>query len=789
MQLPRLIEILSFRQNNPLSKMTSRIWSPVLLPAIAILVLLGYLTSPASFAQQPSAESQAAGEIEPAEANPEGNSADASSPAPVANVKPGDPPPDLADILSHKLAGRPAAEPDLGQQYAIALDYLLPRIDGSGSREQDDAIELLRAIALHATRPENEIGRAACAAAICSTLSLNLPTPATTQLLRVLALAGDDQAVPAIANFLTHPSPLLQEEARSALTTIGTDASADAISSAISETIPARLTAGLIHSLGQIGRSQDAAHILPFLASEDSLLRETAIRALVVIGGTPAIEALSPLLYLSDDEEQKADPQIATQLLQLADLTKQKNEVAAASTLYASLQVAGIPAAIRSAALVGQVTCQPEDALDVLRGHLTGEDPVMQEAAIRAAAELDSGTGIITLLREFATATANPVATSAILRQLELRQAPEALLEIRKMATEGGPEIAPEAIGILGRIGAPSDLNLLLSLAATGTEATTSAARNAIGRFKGDDKIEATLKGHIDNESGNTSLRAEAIRAAGNRSHRALLLPILPLLSSADPTISAASFESISRLAVPEDIPDLASRLQDPQSPAFPKLRAILLKLCQRTENPEEAAGSIIAATAEAGSETKAVSLGLLAVLGIDSTLAHVTNLLDSEIPELRAAAIRSLSDWSSFAPANKLLEMLRAAEYSEPEKSQILSGIARLARTPDIAPFDNRLRLALDALPSASSTGDARKLISSLATLPSMETADVLEELFQREDIAKEAAAAAIQVAGNLPDDPAGKARRAVLLQKALALPGLPDSLRAKAQTLAETP
>ncbi len=692
-----------------------------------------------------------------------------------------------------ELAGQPSTAPadpaNLDEKYAVVLDYLLPRIDGSGSKQHDEAVKLLRAISFHAVRPDATERRHACLAALCDALATDLSQAASTEVLRVLALTGGDRAVAAIAPYLQDARPRIREEARAALTTMGSEAAAQVIAEALSDQTDPGFLAGLIHSLGEIGRPQDREHILPYLSSADNLLKESAVKALVALGSSAALDALTPLLLADRDGEQVADVLIATQLLQLADNARAQGEIATALQTYERLLVAEMPETVRGGAITGWAACSPENAIAILQTYLAGEDPMMQEAAIRATAELGADSGVIELLRAFATATANPIATTAILRELESRNAREALAEIREMASQGGPAIAPEAIAILGRIGEADDLNLLLSLAATGAEPMRSTARQAIKRFRGDQQIESTLQDLIGDDAVSATLRAEAIRAASSRSHLVLLQTILPLLSSADQAIAAAAYEATSQLARPEDIPALVSGLQEPGAPAFPRLRVILQKLCKETTLPDEATTAIITATSDAGSETISAGLSLLAVLGTDPGLSHLQGCLQSEAPELKTAAVRALSEWSSFASAELLTAMLKDPAYGETEKSQVINGIARLARAEEIAPFEDRLRLALDALPFATSANDARKLLSSLGTLPSVQTAEALEGLLQREDIAKEAAAAAIQVAANLPEDDTAKARRAALLAKVLEVPDLPESLKEKARAAQGTP
>ena len=701
-----------------------------------------------------------------------------------ATAPPQLPLPDLTDALIEKLAGGPVTEPSLNAQYSLALSYLLPRIEKSGSSEQNKALSDLQAISSHASRPGSENLRTACSAAVSSALASNPSATTAPHLLRTLARIGDDQSIASIAPYLANDLTSLREEARAALSAIGSPAAAEALRAALSQETPPRLAAGILHSLGQIGQPEDDECMLPFLESENPVLREAALKALVLVGGSRAVEELGTLLHTGEAENKKPDPEIAVRLLLLASISEENGDKALAASVYQSLQEPSLPAYVRAAAVTGHVTCDPESAIDLLRSLLTGEDAVMQEAAVRAAGEIATESGVTALLRETSITSSNPSTTLAILRQFETRRTREALPEIRQLTSNNDVHVSSQAISILGKIGEAADLDLLLSLAASGTGSAPDAARQALARFPGKE-VEATLKVRIETPSDDPLLRAEALRAAGCRSHSDLLNPALALLSSPEPALARAALESVSQLAQPEDISDLTEKLGDPESPAFPRLNLVLKKLCQTTDAPEKAVDAIIASTSEADIKTKAVGLGLLAILGTDTAFAHVSNLLTSETAEIRSAVLRSLSDWQSFEATPKLLEILRSTEYTDQERSQVLAGIARLVRTPDFASPEKRLAAALTALASAEASTNTKMLISSLATLPSPETIETLGKLLAREDVAKEAAAAIIQIAKDLPPSPEGKAQRIDLLQQALAVPGLPDSLRKKAQEL----
>lgn len=180
---------------------------------------------------------------------------------------------------------------------------------------------------------------------------LNAPetsTEARKYLIRSLARIGTGDAVTPLASLLETGVPLLQEEARQALSLIPSPGAVAALEAAFRKSTGKRERAGLVDALGVQASPGSVAVLAPVLLDPDPALAGAALSAIARIGGAPAVAALQTAI---------ANPQLASTLRADAEralLLASSGETGIARKLYDSsssgtVKLAAFQALLRSA--------------------------------------------------------------------------------------------------------------------------------------------------------------------------------------------------------------------------------------------------------------------------------------------------------------------------------------------------------------------------------------------------------------------------------------------------------
>ena len=691
---------------------------------------------------------------------------------------------DPADALVRRLAGRPVAEPSLADQYQLAFDHLLPDLDSPEPKELGEARQLVEEIALHSARPGTENDHAACVSALSGLLTR---TDGTSRdwITRQLILVGDDSSVVALAPLLAAESPETADIARRALQAIGSDTAAQVLADALPQTEIPRAKVALIHSLGVLARPGDVDLLAAQLVDSDETIRNTSITAIASIGGEAAAAKLIPELFGKPQKEgeKRGKPNllVARGLLEVGTRSLVAGESESALKVFGALGEQGIPAEIQSQALAGRVRADPDSGVAVLRAAFEGGQAETMGAAVRASEGLPESTGVIALLREHVRQMPPEIAAS-ILRQFRERKATDALPEIRQLTGHADPSLAVQAVATLRALGGSEDLDLLLRLSSSEIEAVRITAKAAVAEIGGD-QGDAQLIAQAADKSLPADVRALAIRSFGPRGMKGRVEELLGYLSSDKKEISSAAVEALGTLAGPADIPKILQGLRNSASSVFPLHRQVLQRICRAPENPDVVTGHLLSGAAQADEQGQSAILDLLPSVGGASALEHVRATVSSESTELQARALACLAAWPEFTVAPDLLLHLENDEHGAAERALLVGGLTRLARNTEVAKPDQRLGAVLKALPLCKDPAEIKMLCSALGAVPSPESAKELLALVGQEEVAKEAAAAAIQVASEVTVEQFPE--RLDLLQRSLAVPGLPDPLREKAQKL----
>ena len=138
--------------------------------------------------------------------------------------------------------------------------------------------------------------------------------------------------------------------------------------------------------------------------------------------------------------------------------------------------------------------------------------------------------------------------------------------------------------------------------------------------------------------------------------------------------------------------------------------------------------------------------LGILTSLGGPEALSAVRGAVQDQNPDVRASAIRSLSNWSTPDSASDLLAIARSPR-SPSEKMVALRGYFGFAQSEQ-QPEAQRLAMCRDAAGLLDKPEEKRLLLSALGSMNSSEAVGVILPYVEDSSVRDEAASAVTGIA-----------------------------------------
>jgi HEAT repeat protein len=556
---------------------------------------------------------------------------------------------------------------------------------------------------------------------------------------RQLAIIGSASAVPALVRLLA--DEVLCEPARGALQVIpGPEAEAALLQALSTENGSLRI--GIIASLGARRAKAAIDPLTALLNDAQSEIADAAANALGAIGGADAARVLKRGLNLADSPLRA---RISRAAVACADGLVKDGNREEAGALYEALYKNGEPDAARVAAFLGMVRTNPDDGLDLLLTNLKGSDPALQAAALRLVREVQGPPITAAVCGVFGDLA--PPQQALLLRALADRRAPRGIAAAEPGLKSPDVEVRIAALQLVAVLGNEEFLDKLAELAATTTGAEQAAAREALARLPGrevDDRIAAQIS-----TTKPSNMRAELARSLGRRGARNQVPQLLSAAKASDAVVRIAAIQSLGDVAALKDMPVLLRLLSRCEEASEQKeLENTLISTARRSDDVNVRSELVILALgATPDSRIKASLLMVLSRLCGPKSLQAVTDALKAPEPEVRTAAIRSLSEWEHPEAIDLLLQLART--WSDPdERSLTLRGhirlLARLADQTDEERL-SRYKLALDL---ATRDDELKPALLALGGVRLTEALQLVVSYLDRPGVQEEAATAAVQIA-----------------------------------------
>ena len=595
---------------------------------------------------------------------------------------------------------------------------------------------------------------------------------------RELARIGNKEAVAALAALLADEK--LSHMARYGLETIPSPAVDKAFRKALGELNGLQLV-GVICS---VGVRQDAKAVEPLaklLRNPDPDVAQAAARALGSIGTESAAKALEKAL-----PEVSATNQVAfcEGMFRTAERLLAAGKTRRAAEMYDQVRKLQTPHQVRTAAWRGAILCRDRvHGTQILLQAIRSEDFSLFAMAMRISAEMPGAEITRILAAEFPKL---PADNQLLLTQtLGNRRDPAALPVLFSAAKNSAKAVRIGAIHAISEIGQTSAVPVLVSLLGDPDPDVLQAAQETLASLQGKDVDEAVMTLLINPDAKKRLIGMDLVV---RRRMTSAIPKLLAATNDLDPRIRITAAKRLAELAGPAQIPALLRLLDRATTPEdLDAAEQALTAVCLRSPKADACAVELTGWLPKVRTPQQSALLRVLTAVGGGVALETVRTNVDSRDLEVRATAVRCLSNWSTDDAAPQMIALLRRGA-SPSDAMLLLRGYLRFAAQPDLS-AEKRLAMCREASGLVQRDEERRLLLGALGGIASPEALVLIAPYLDDTSIKQEAVTASLNVAEKLlQGSDAGKVAPKVVEQLEKIPPsGINEELAKRVQALLE--
>ena len=586
-------------------------------------------------------------------------------------------------------------------------------------------------------------------AKLCAVLRSDAPQKEKADACRELARLGNKDAVAPLAALLADEK--LSHMARYGLETIP----GSAVDKALREVAGKLHGRALVGVIGSIGVRRDAKAVklladLLYTAPENDQVAQAAARALGSIGSQAAATALLDALPGMSAANQLA---FCEGLLRCAETAAARGDRKEAMDIYDRLRQVPAPHQVRTAALRGAILTRQKDGLPLLALALHSDDYALVSATARTAQEMPCTPVTRLLAGELPNL---PGDRQDLLIQTLAKRGDEAALPALFVAARKGEQpVRLAAIRALAQLGSPSALPVLLDLLGDTDEKMAQAAQESLAGLPGKE-VDAAIMTMLSN--GAPARRITAMELIVRRRMTSAIPALFEAAGGSDSNIRIAAVKRLSELAGPAELPRLLDLLAKAARPEdLEATEQALGAVSLRATNPDACVNQVEARLVESQPAQKCALLRVLGAAGGTNALRAVRAAVNDPNAEVRAAAIRTLSGWSTADAAPDLLELAKTAS-NPADKMICLRGYLAFAGQAD-TPKPQRLAMCRQAAPLVQNDDENKLLLAALGGIASAPALDLIQPYLDDPATKEEASTGIVNISDKLLQD-AGSAK-----------------------------
>jgi HEAT repeat protein len=399
------------------------------------------------------------------------------------------------------------------------------------------------------------------------------------------------------------------------------------------------------------------------------------------------------------------------------------------------------------AACFGASENSQDDAVAMILDILRSDDQQMQTVAISMIRDLQ-GTKVTEALAE-------ELPNLSITSQMQLISAlgdrgdSAALPAVVNAIKSSEPSVRIAALKALRQLGGASSVNLLAKTAASTKGQEQKAARDSLYRLRGPGVDETILESIPKTEA---QIKVELIGSVGERNITGGINVLLKTAKDSDGKVRVESFRALKVIADPEHLPALVDILTSLNSSSeINEAQTTIAAIARKIEDKNRQSESVLTALASATDiQSRCSLLGVLGKIGDSKSLPVLTAALKDENVDVKAAAIRALTEWPNPEP---LPDLMKVAESSESKIHRILALRASvyLLRLESERPAEESIEIYHKAMNLAPDASEKKRVLSGLAEVKSLGALQIAMDYLDDETLCREAELAVIKIADNI--------------------------------------
>jgi HEAT repeat protein len=637
---------------------------------------------------------------------------------------------------------------ELAAAYSKVLASLLTDMGADDVGKRGNAQNEWSRICLRAGRPGAEDDRAAACQAMVPRLGDDTPTVARVWLIRQLQWIGKGESLNALVRLMDDKDTLVRESARRAVQVNPSPEAGPALLASLAKADARAWRIACINALAARKDAAATAAIAKLLADKDEPTALAAADGLGKIGGQASAQALAAALGSAPDKLKAA---ILDAYLCCADQFVAAGRKEAALPIYEATYAPAMPERTRIAALRGLVIVKGEDAIPLLGRILDGPDAKMRGIALSFMREIP-GTGATRAMAAMLPKLP-PAAQADVLTELGNRADPTTKPAVLTAAKSEDPAVKVAAIRALGGVGDATDIPALVQTAsAEGPQ--RDAARFALDHLRG----EAVDRAMVNALAGSDAkVRPELLRSLGARRSAAAVPAMARYAEDADGPTATEAIRGLETLGDEKNLGLLVSLITKTQKDDVRgAAERALVGICARASDKDAVAAPLIAAVGGASGQAKAALVRVLGRVGGQKALEPVKTALKDADAAVQDAAIRSLSEWPDGSAAADLLTLAQT-EAKQTNQVLALRGYVRLISVGD-RPVPEKVKMCQQALEAAKRPDEKRLILGPLAECRTIDALKLAAPLMDETGVKEEAAQASVRIArdigGKLPPE-----------------------------------
>ena len=540
----------------------------------------------------------------------------------------------------------------------------------------------------------------------------------------MLRICGTEAEVPTLAAMLGKDK--IGDFARGALERIPGTTASRALREAFGKLEGTALIA-VINSTANRHDHMAVRALVDLTASGDTAVVAAAAHALGRIGGPEAATCLKKLA-----DTGKA-PQFAHDYLACGITALDKNDTEAADAIFITLADAKYPAAVRRAALNGQLMLSDTPAT-LLAAWLNGEDPNARRVALGNLQD-QPATWLLDRMKDKPLAQAIPLAEA--LASHGNKAALPVLTEAAKK--EEDQVLRARAISAIAKVGDRDSVSLLIDAL---DDAPVSRAATMVLCAMPSTLTEAAIVDGLNEHEG--QIRKKLIDVVVARRMTAVVPLLLEFAKQkSDPALRDDVCSALIALGNEDVLSKLVAVILDVDAGKHrDKIETTYLEIAKKHDNTVQ---PILAAMSD-----DAMTIELLPVLGRvggKQAQKQIEKALASTNGELRAAGIRALCNWPDATVTEKLADLVKG----ETDQGVRLSALRAYIRVVSLAcnrPDKETLQMLQWAFGVAERPEEKNLVADRVSTVRTMETLRWLVKLLDDEIVSQEACQSIVDLA-----------------------------------------